>query len=327
LFITHRQFQLGEAPGSFGLNCEPGGVWLAGVPLLRRTEVGLEARLTGEIDVLARAAYGAAFSAAALRRGLCVAAKALNDHDLGLAMLATLHLKLPEIDADGARRLAAVDAVLAKYSPDQPRDWHGRWTTEGDGSGEPRTAPGALRPDGSASPTPPPSTPVSRPTGGRLIEVGYQSDGDSGDNGPPVEPAGERGSEPDPEPVPGSQRVPDGWDVVPERTIGGLRYPAVRIPRLPDGRVWPAAEPTEILRILPPKRGTTPAMIIFVPQDKIGPMLIGSDDKEEYVKPPDYSTVRLVGAPQKTSASGAETTHALRSVVEGLRLAETNDFS
>jgi hypothetical protein len=68
-------------------------------------------------------------------------------------------------------------------------------------------------------------------------------------------------------------------------------------------------------------------MIIFVPQDKIGPMLIGSDDKEEFAKPPGYDTVRLVGAPQRTDASGAETTHALRSVVEGLRLAETNDFS
>ncbi len=224
------------------------------------------------------------------------------------------------------KRIAAVDAVLAKYSPDQPRDWHGRWTTEGDGSGSPNPAPSHSRSVGSA----PPSTrtsPVSHPSGGHLIEVGYQSDGDSGDNGPPVEPAGERGSEPDSEPVPGSQKVPDGWDVVPERTIGGLRYLAVRIPRLPDGRVWPTAEPTEILRILPPERGTTPAMIIFVPQDKTGPMLIGSDDKEEYQQPPGYSKVRLLGAPQRTLASGSETTHALRSVIEGLRLAKTDEFS
>jgi hypothetical protein len=271
LFIAYRQFQLGQAPCSLGLNCEPGGVTLAGVPLLRRTEAGLEPRLVGEIDVLAKAAYGAALDTAALRRGLCVAAQALNDRDLGRAMMATLHLKLPELDADGARRIAAVDAVLAKYSPDQPRDWHGRWTTEGDGSGSPSSTPSASSSVGSTPSSTRTSTPVSHPTGGRLIEVGYQSDGDSGDNGPPVEPAGERGSEPDPMPVAGSQKVPEGWDVVPERTIGGLQYPAVRIPRLPDGKIWPTAEPTEILRILPPERGKTPAMIIFVPQDKDRP--------------------------------------------------------
>jgi hypothetical protein len=279
---------------------------LAGVPLLRQGEAGLEPRLVGEIDVLAKAAHGVAFfDATVLRRGLCVAAQALNDRDLGRAMMATLHLKLPELDAEGVSRIAAVDAVLAKYSPDQPRDWHGRWTTEGDGSGPIRS-------------------PGHGPVGGQLADTSYQPG--EGDNGPPVEP-GARGPEADPEPVPGSQSVPQGWDVVPERTIGGLRYPAVRIPRLPDGRIWPTAEPAEILRILPPERGTTRAMIVFVPRDKIGPMLIGSDDREEYEQPPGYDKVRLVGAPQRTYAAGAETTHALKSAVEGLRLAETNDFS
>jgi hypothetical protein len=305
LFIAHRQFGLAQELGSLGLNCEPCGVSLAGVPLIRRTEVGFEPRLVGEIDVLAKAAYGHAIDTAALRRGLCVAAQALNERDMGRAMIATLHLKLPELDAIGARRIAAVDAVLAKYSPDQPRDWHGRWTTEGDGSGPTRSLAGG-------------------PVGGQLTDTSYQPG--EGDNGPPIEP-GAHGPEADPEPVPGSQTVPQGWDVVPERTIGGLRYPAVRIPRLPDGRIWPTAEPAEILRILPPDRGTTPAMTIFVPRDTIGPMLIGSDDKEEYAKPPGYDTVRLVGSPQRTVASGGETTHALRSAIEGLRLAATNDFS
>jgi hypothetical protein len=69
---------------------------------------------------------------AALSRGLKVAATALNDGDLGRAMVATLHLRMTNLDTAGAKRIADADAVRAKYDPNQPRDWHGRWTTEGD---------------------------------------------------------------------------------------------------------------------------------------------------------------------------------------------------
>ncbi len=76
MFIAHREFRLGRAPGSFGLNCEADGVSLAGVQLLRWTDAGLEPRLVGEIDVLAKAAYGVGVDALALSRGLRAAAQA-----------------------------------------------------------------------------------------------------------------------------------------------------------------------------------------------------------------------------------------------------------
>ncbi|WP_206741085.1 hypothetical protein, partial [Nitrospirillum viridazoti] len=65
--------------------------------------------------------------------GMAKIADALNRGDLVQAMIRAVHLCLPELDWDAAVRLAQANDNLAKYSPDQPRDWHGRWT---DGNGE-----------------------------------------------------------------------------------------------------------------------------------------------------------------------------------------------
>lgn len=77
------------------------------------------------------AGFGRTIEATRVVTGLRRAAVALNAGDLPSAMMAALHLGLPEIDAETASRIASVNASLAKYDPNEPRDWHGRWTTDG----------------------------------------------------------------------------------------------------------------------------------------------------------------------------------------------------
>lgn len=129
-----RPFTLEDgATAGRGLSCDVSGVALAGVPLLTKGRDGFQPRPARELDLLLRAAYGARLDTGHLARGLAVAADALNVGDLERAMIGALHLRLPPPDEDAAARLAKVDDLIAKYNynPDEPRDWHGRWTSTG----------------------------------------------------------------------------------------------------------------------------------------------------------------------------------------------------
>ncbi|HEY2708498.1 MAG TPA: hypothetical protein VGI95_10630 [Caulobacteraceae bacterium] len=317
---THHHFTLDRRLGKTGLTCEQAGITLAGVALLRQTDRGLAPRPASEIERLTKAAYGVAQDADALDRGLRVAASALNEGDLSRAMIASLHLKLPTVSPDGAARLAAAEAELAKYSPEEPRDWRGRWTTGGSGARPSPLAPspGHEAEDAFATPSSAAQL-VSHPTSGHLFQV-------QGGNGPPPdEPEGDVGPEPEPPSPTGAPSVPPGWDVSPAYESYGVLHPAVRIPRLPDGSLWPTAEPDAILAIM--SSGKAPPVDLYIPDDMVGPTLIGSTDKTQYPLPPGYSLVRFIGTPQETRSGNAATRHALESVVEALRMARTNLFS
>jgi hypothetical protein len=60
-------------------------------------------------------------------------ARALNAGETALAMTSAVLLKFPEPDWNAAARIAQAEGLL-KYDPDEPRDWHGRWTTRGSGA-------------------------------------------------------------------------------------------------------------------------------------------------------------------------------------------------
>ncbi len=60
-------------------------------------------------------------------------AHALNRGETALAMTSAVLLKFPEPDWNAAVRIARADELL-KYDPDEPRDWHGRWTTTAGGA-------------------------------------------------------------------------------------------------------------------------------------------------------------------------------------------------
>jgi hypothetical protein len=126
-----QRFRLVNEPGSLGLSCSDTGLLLAGVPLLRTTAAGLEPRPADEIGALLKSAYGHDVDPTSWSSGLGVVAKALNQGDLGCAMVAALHLRLPELSWEGAARVTRADQALAKYDPDEPRDERGRWTTDG----------------------------------------------------------------------------------------------------------------------------------------------------------------------------------------------------
>jgi hypothetical protein len=128
-----RIFRLTNEPGGLGLSCTSAGVSLAGVPLLHSTRARFVPRPAAEIATLLKAAYGADGDPGRLHSRLGAIAKALNSGDFALAAIAAVHTRTPELSREAALRLANADEELAKrnFNPDEPRDWHGRWTTGG----------------------------------------------------------------------------------------------------------------------------------------------------------------------------------------------------
>jgi hypothetical protein len=127
-------FRLTNERGGLGLCCTPAGVSLAGVPLLRSTQTEFVPRPASEVALLLKVAYGKDFPG--LQSSLGAIAQALNNGDFALAMIAAGHTRTPELSQEAALRLADADEALTKYNynPDEPRDWHGRWTRESSAS-------------------------------------------------------------------------------------------------------------------------------------------------------------------------------------------------
>jgi len=129
--VIDRTFRLTNEPGGLGLNCSPAGLSLAGVPLLYKSEDGFALRSPDEIEALVEAAYGVDAIAPELLRGFDAVARALSRGDVALAMTAAVMTRLPELDWNGAARLATAEQRLRKnYNPFEPRDWHGCWTDD-----------------------------------------------------------------------------------------------------------------------------------------------------------------------------------------------------
>lgn len=136
-----RTFRLTNEPGGMGLSCTSRGLSLAGVPLLTKTEAGFAPRPAPEIASLVKAAYGLNDDPARLQSSLRVIAEALNRGDLVRASIAAVQSQTPELSWEAAARIANADLVLSKNDPEEPRDWHGRWTSEGsDGPSNAATA-------------------------------------------------------------------------------------------------------------------------------------------------------------------------------------------
>jgi hypothetical protein len=139
-----RTYRLTNETEGLGLSCTAAGLSLAGTPLLCRMGSGFAPRPAAEIGLLMRAAYGADGGANRLETSLQAIARALNGGELARAAIAAVLTRTPELSPDAARRLAAANDDLTKYDPDQPRDWHGRWTSDG-GAGPAPARQGATR--------------------------------------------------------------------------------------------------------------------------------------------------------------------------------------
>jgi len=110
------------------------------VQLLRKAQTGFVPRPQPEIALLLKTAYGK--DPTGLQARLDAIAGALNSGDFAQAMIAAVHTRTPDLSPEAASRLAKADEALAKYNynPDEPRDWHGRWTKDGS-AGRPSVAP------------------------------------------------------------------------------------------------------------------------------------------------------------------------------------------
>jgi hypothetical protein len=126
--------------GGFGLACDAAGIALGPVVLVELTEERrrhfyrlYRRRPVAEIIHALTLGYGPieASDLTARLAGLEVATNALNHGDMARASVATVLLKLPPLSREALAKLAG-DPTLKKYSPDQPRDERGRWTS-GDG--------------------------------------------------------------------------------------------------------------------------------------------------------------------------------------------------
>lgn len=138
------RFRLSDQSGGLGLSCDASGLELAGVPLLRQDAHGLAPRPAEEVAALLRVAYGE-YAPVVPASGLRTVAEAQNQGELAKAMIAAVHLRLPELDADSAVRVILADDTLdrgelVKYDPDQPRDDHGRWAADGEGDASTETS-------------------------------------------------------------------------------------------------------------------------------------------------------------------------------------------
>jgi hypothetical protein len=331
--LSHFDRNLSRNPDAIptGLECDTDGVYLAGVPLLKRSFFGLEPRPREELSALLRAAYGQEAGRLDPGAGLLTAAKALNADDAPRALVACLHLRLPALSQAGASRLVEAYGRLRKYSPDQPRDWRGRWTTEGGAGPAPtssgQTAP-AISPVTSARFIPdiigqgnPPTTLGfgSRTPRYWREQLRFLADQpEVGGNGPPEEIP--ETILPEAEPNANAPKVPERWDVG-GFSSGGLLHPIVRRPTLSDGKPWPEATPQAVVQILNRMSGRKPTLRILLPFDNIGPTLLGETEKEDFRTPEGYYSVTFVGRPQ-ISRSGdpkIETEHANESVREALQ--------
>src|SRR5262249_12433189 len=127
--------------GGEGLCCDARGIALGPVSLVEAAEANgrrvYRVRPAEEIARTLALAYDpfTPEDLAYLLTGLDVAASALESGDMAKAAVATVLLKLPPLSAEAAAKLAH-EPTLKKYSPDQPRDERGRWTTGGSGAAD-----------------------------------------------------------------------------------------------------------------------------------------------------------------------------------------------
>lgn len=133
-----RTFRLTNEPKGLGLSCTPAGLSLAGVPLLRKTKAGFVPRPSNELASLMKAAYGD--DPTRLQSSVGPIAQALNSGNLARAAITAVLTGTPELNRQAAVRLRKIEARLAKYDENEPRDWHGRWT---DGDAVPSVPPAA----------------------------------------------------------------------------------------------------------------------------------------------------------------------------------------
>jgi contact-dependent growth inhibition (CDI) system restriction endonuclease-like protein len=125
--MIHRIWRLSEtsAPNNLGLACTDQGLLLGRTPLIERRDGRFVVRERSEIERLLSHAYRISYSAGRIMPGLATVAAALNADDQGLARIAAVHLRLPDLPDHAARDGMEAMDVLLKYARDEGGgDWN-----------------------------------------------------------------------------------------------------------------------------------------------------------------------------------------------------------
>lgn len=142
--MLHHVWRLSEAgEDNLGLSCTENGLVLGRTPLVKRLGNRFVARERSEIERLLGSAYPDDSLAERIMSGLTTVASALNANDQCLALIAAVHLRVPDLP-DAAARAALEAADILIKSADWNPDLHPRtgtppnpgWFAPADGSGQ-----------------------------------------------------------------------------------------------------------------------------------------------------------------------------------------------
>jgi hypothetical protein len=118
--MIHQYWRLSEAgPDNLGLACTDDGLVLGRTALIERRDGRFVVRRQGEIERLLKRAYPTEPAVERLLPGLATVASALNANDPCLARIAAVHLKIPDLPNQTARRDLEVEDALIKSA-----DWN-----------------------------------------------------------------------------------------------------------------------------------------------------------------------------------------------------------
>ena len=119
--MIHRIWRLSETSdhNNLGLACTDQGLLLGRTLLIERRDGRFVVRERSEIEPLLSHAYRTRFSAGRIMPGLVTVAAALNADDQGLARIAAVHLRLPDLPDHAARDAMEAIDVLIKYARDE----------------------------------------------------------------------------------------------------------------------------------------------------------------------------------------------------------------
>ena len=104
---------------NLGLACTTDGLLLGRTPLVERRDGRVVVRERSEIERLLSHTYRKAVPTDRLMPGLATVAAALNANDQGLARIAAVHLRLPDLPDQSARDALEAADLLIKYARDE----------------------------------------------------------------------------------------------------------------------------------------------------------------------------------------------------------------
>ena len=119
--MIHRIWRLSETSNhnNLGLACTDRGLLLGRTPLIELRGGRFVVRERDAIERLLSHAYRTSYSAGRIMPGLATVAAALNADDQGLARIAAVHLRLPDMPDRAARDAMEAIDVLIKYARDE----------------------------------------------------------------------------------------------------------------------------------------------------------------------------------------------------------------